>query len=170
MSQPKEPTPPSTPRPTSAERFREAEMEWLRTHGDDLAALPPGEWVAIDGVELIAHGRQLLDVLNECIEKGHPDPFITATPEHPGVPFYGAVPGPPTSAEREGDAPESVLVEAVRRYERAINHLYAVMENREQARGLQKPSFIAAWKEGSRYFVEFGNWLDIEVDRHMEAK
>lgn len=36
-----------------------------------------GEWVALDGDELISHGSDLDEVLQRAEDAGHPNPFVT---------------------------------------------------------------------------------------------
>jgi hypothetical protein len=43
----------------------------------DLERQLVGEWVALDGDELISHGTDLDDVLQRAEDAGHPNPFVT---------------------------------------------------------------------------------------------
>jgi hypothetical protein len=68
---------------------REAEMAWVRDHLSDFAADHAGEWIALDGSELIALGKDLSAVLARAAGLGHPHPFVTVVPVGPDVPFIG---------------------------------------------------------------------------------
>ncbi len=61
--------------------FRTVEMAWLEEHRQELAERYPGECIAIDGPELVAHAPDLTLLLERAQEAGHPDPFITAVPD-----------------------------------------------------------------------------------------
>lgn len=69
--------------PMPAEDFRAIEMAWLQAHMEELTKLHPGEWLAVDGPELVAHAGDLPDLLRQAVEAGHPNPFITAIPAEP---------------------------------------------------------------------------------------
>lgn len=73
--------------PLPPEDFRTVEMRWLSENGDSLEKLYPGEWIAIDGPELVAHSGSLADLLQLATDAGHPDPFITAIPATPIIHF-----------------------------------------------------------------------------------
>lgn len=60
-------------RPLSAHRSRE--LEWRRTHVDILRAFS-GQWVALEGEEIIAHGTDPLRVVARAREKGISVPYI----------------------------------------------------------------------------------------------
>lgn len=66
-----------------AEEFRAQEMAWLSAHLNEVAQQFPGQWLAIDGPELVAHGHDLADVYVQAAAAGHPDPFVTAVPQGP---------------------------------------------------------------------------------------
>jgi len=51
---------------------RRIEMEWLRNHGHEYA----GEWVALDGNRLLAHGRVAKQVFAEARQSGVPRPLF----------------------------------------------------------------------------------------------
>jgi hypothetical protein len=57
--------------------FRREEMRWLGEHRKELERDYPGEWVAVEGSRLIAHGRDLRAVLQEAKEKGVEKPFLS---------------------------------------------------------------------------------------------
>ncbi len=65
--------------------LREVEMKWLQDHHSEVAALYPGEWIAIDGAKLVAHAGDLPTLLKLSREAGHRHPFITAIPSEPVV-------------------------------------------------------------------------------------
>ena len=64
---------------------RPLEQEWLREHGTKYAL----EWVALDGAELVAHGKSARQVLQEAKAKGYHRPLIVQVPEQPELPFGG---------------------------------------------------------------------------------
>ena len=55
---------------------RARELHFLDTH-PDLERQLVGQWVALDGDELISHDTDLDDVLQRAEEAGHPNPFVT---------------------------------------------------------------------------------------------
>lgn len=67
---------------------REAEMRWLHDNLNNIAALYPGEWIAIDGPALVAHAADLPSLLKKAAEAGHPNPFITAVPSEPTISLH----------------------------------------------------------------------------------
>jgi len=71
-----------------AEDTRDAEMKWLQDNLNNIAALYPGEWIAIDGPELVAHAADLATLLQRAAEAGHPNPFITAIPSEPTISLH----------------------------------------------------------------------------------
>lgn len=60
--------------------LRAAEVAWLQEHRAELAEHYPGEWLALDGPQLVAHGTDLATVTRLAATAGHPNPFITAVP------------------------------------------------------------------------------------------
>lgn len=68
--------------------LREIEMKWLQNNHSNVAALYPGEWIAIDGPELVAHASDLPTLLRLSREAGHPNPFITAIPSEPVISLH----------------------------------------------------------------------------------
>lgn len=54
---------------------RERELRFFDAH-PDLERQLIGQWVALDGDELISHGLDLEGVLQRADDAGHPDPFI----------------------------------------------------------------------------------------------
>ena len=62
---------------------RSVEMRWLGLHFKELERTYPGEWLAIEGESLVAHGPGLVDVLSDAQRKGVENPFIAGTrPTH----------------------------------------------------------------------------------------
>ena len=64
---------------------RREEMRWLAQESSSYA----GEWVAIQGPRLIAHGSKLADVSAAAQAAGVNDPFFASVPEDPDLPFAG---------------------------------------------------------------------------------
>lgn len=64
---------------------RREEMQWLAQESSSYA----GEWVAIQGPRLIAHGAKLADVSAAAKAAGVNDPFLASVPEDPDIPFAG---------------------------------------------------------------------------------
>lgn len=64
---------------------RREEMQWLAQESSSYA----GEWVAIQGPRLIAHGAKLADVSAAAKAAGVNDPFFASVPEDPDIPFAG---------------------------------------------------------------------------------
>jgi hypothetical protein len=52
--------------------YRGRELEWRRTHGEVLRAFA-GEWVVLEGEEIIAHGDDPIRVVAEARAKGIKD-------------------------------------------------------------------------------------------------
>ena len=67
----------------SEEDLRAAEMAWLRANQAKAASLYQGEWIAIDGSELVAHAPDLATLLRQAQDAGHPHPFVTFIPTEP---------------------------------------------------------------------------------------
>jgi len=63
--------------------FRAVEMAWIQAHRAELVATYPGQWIAVDGPQLIAHAGSLVDLLKKARDTGHPNPFVTAIPAEP---------------------------------------------------------------------------------------
>jgi hypothetical protein len=55
--------------------YRSREMEWRRTHAHVLRAYE-NEWVALEGDEIIAHGRDPVRVFAEAKRRGIDSPYI----------------------------------------------------------------------------------------------
>lgn len=71
------------------DEFRAVEMAWLHAHFAELRGQHPGEWVALDGPGLVAHGATLPVTLALAAQVGHPHPFVTVIPADDPLPFYG---------------------------------------------------------------------------------
>jgi len=68
-----------------ADTARLEEQEWIRAHG----ALYPGQWVALQGGELVSHGSRARAVRDEARAKGIQHPLLVHLPEEPGRPSAG---------------------------------------------------------------------------------
>jgi hypothetical protein len=68
---------------------RETEMTWVHDHLNELAAEHAGEWIALDGAQLIAVAADLPELLARAADSGHPHPFVTVVPAGPDIPFIG---------------------------------------------------------------------------------
>jgi predicted DNA-binding antitoxin AbrB/MazE fold protein len=64
---------------------RREELLWLANESASCA----GEWVALDGPRLIAHGAKLADVSAAATAAGIGEPFFARVPREKGVPFGG---------------------------------------------------------------------------------
>ena len=61
---------------------RQAEMEWLKANAHRYL----GQWVALQGSELVSHGAEGRAVLDEARRKGVKRPLLYQVPEEIGVP------------------------------------------------------------------------------------
>lgn len=59
---------------------RMAEISWLSSQGE-LRKRLAGQWVAVEGQHLIAHGERLIKVLEESRSQGVEHPFVVCLPE-----------------------------------------------------------------------------------------
>ena len=66
--------------PPGSTRDRSRELRWLRDHSLEHR----GQWVAVEGDDLIATGGSLDEVLAVCREKSISDPLFTFVPESSG--------------------------------------------------------------------------------------
>ncbi|MBL8295467.1 MAG: antitoxin family protein [Bryobacterales bacterium] len=66
-------------------RERREELQWLAKDVGPYA----GEWVALDGSRLVAHGTKLADVSAAATVAGVLEPFFARVPRETGVPFGG---------------------------------------------------------------------------------
>ena len=64
---------------------RREELQWLSKEAGPYA----GEWVALDGSRLVAHGEKLADVSAAATAAGIEEPFFARVPRETGVPFGG---------------------------------------------------------------------------------
>jgi hypothetical protein len=62
-----------------------AERQWLKEHGRQYA----GQWVALDGERLIAHGVDAREVFAAVREAGLRSPFVTRVDAPEDLPFGG---------------------------------------------------------------------------------
>lgn len=58
-----------------ASRHRQKEHEWRRTHREELQAFA-GQWVVLDGEQIIAHGEDPARLVETAREKGIGTPYI----------------------------------------------------------------------------------------------
>ena len=56
---------------------RTREMTFFARH-PELAGKLAGQWVALDGDELIGHGTDLAAVIRQAWDSGHEEPFVTS--------------------------------------------------------------------------------------------
>jgi hypothetical protein len=68
-------------RQPSKRQFRNAELEWRRTHSETLKSLE-NQWVVVEGAELVAHGRDPVVVIKEAKSKGVRTPYIFFVEPH----------------------------------------------------------------------------------------
>jgi predicted DNA-binding antitoxin AbrB/MazE fold protein len=61
---------------------RMPEQEWLKAHGQEYS----GEWVALNGAELISHGPDARSVRDEARAKGVQTPLMVHIPDEPNLP------------------------------------------------------------------------------------
>ncbi len=59
---------------------RRLELSWLQAHAAELTGLA-GDYLVIEGEELVAHGRDPLEVLRQARDRGIQIPFIFRAPE-----------------------------------------------------------------------------------------
>lgn len=64
---------------------RREEMQWLAKE----AGPYEGQWVALDGPRLVAHGERLADVMAEAKAAGAADPFFARVRRDRHMPFGG---------------------------------------------------------------------------------
>ncbi len=58
------------------------EQEWLRAHGEEYS----GQWVALNGAELLSHGLDARKVRDEARAKGIQTPLMFHIPDQPNLP------------------------------------------------------------------------------------
>lgn len=66
----------------SASPFRNKELEWRRTHAEVLKSLE-NEWVVLEGDQVVAHGNDPVQVVNEAKSKGVRTPYIFFVEQKP---------------------------------------------------------------------------------------
>jgi predicted DNA-binding antitoxin AbrB/MazE fold protein len=71
--------------PASTFNTREREQEWLRLNGPRYA----GQWVAIEGDQLVSHGENAKVVLQQARAEGVQHPLVMHIPKEPPLPFGG---------------------------------------------------------------------------------
>lgn len=54
---------------------REREFRWMKEHGEELRRLA-GQWIVLEGDEMIAHGHDPVSVVREARSKGVRKPFV----------------------------------------------------------------------------------------------
>lgn len=64
-----------THRVANASPFRNRELEWRRTHAETLKSFE-NEWVILERDQIIAHGNDPVQVINEAKSKGVRTPYI----------------------------------------------------------------------------------------------
>jgi hypothetical protein len=67
------------PKPAGGES-RQAELRWLIDQ-TELRSQFAGQWVAVQGKSLVAHGDKLTTVLDKCRSEGIDNPFVVRLPE-----------------------------------------------------------------------------------------
>lgn len=68
---------------------RHREIEWLRTHAAELRP-HVGEWVVLEGEEIIAHGADAQEVVAEARRRGIKMPYVFyVEPGEPGIAKLG---------------------------------------------------------------------------------
>jgi len=55
---------------------RARELRFFQEH-PELEQQLVGQWVALDGDELVSHGTDVIEVVRRAADMGHPNPFIT---------------------------------------------------------------------------------------------
>lgn len=68
-----------------AENQRREELRWLANESAPYA----GEWVALDGRSLVAHGLKLADVISAAKAVGVTSPLFATVPRDQDTPFAG---------------------------------------------------------------------------------
>ena len=54
---------------------RQRELDWMRTHPDEMPRLA-GEWVVLEGNEIVSHGKKAARVVASARRKGVVVPFV----------------------------------------------------------------------------------------------
>lgn len=63
-------------KPVDLQAERAQELHFFQEH-PKLEQQLVGQWVALDGNEIISHGTDLSDVVRRVADAGHPNPFVT---------------------------------------------------------------------------------------------
>jgi hypothetical protein len=79
------PNPVPSRRPEGLDLVCEREHRWIDEHGSEYA----GQWVALDGDRLIAHGPDGREVYRQADEAGVKYPFVVHLPPADALPFGG---------------------------------------------------------------------------------
>jgi predicted DNA-binding antitoxin AbrB/MazE fold protein len=66
----------------AANSGRMPEQEWLKAHGQEYS----GQWVALNGEELLSHGSDARKVRDEARAKGVQTPLMFHIPDEPDLP------------------------------------------------------------------------------------
>ena len=66
-------------------RTREREQEWVRVNGPQYA----GQWVAVEGDQLVGNGESAKAVLEQARAKGVLHPLLIEIPRESSLPFGG---------------------------------------------------------------------------------
>ena len=69
----------------NAIKYRAQEYEWIREHTHEY----PGQWVALDGDRLYAHGSSAREVFEEAKRAGATLPYMVRIDSPDEVPFTG---------------------------------------------------------------------------------
>ena len=67
---------------SAAKPGRMPEQEWLKAHGREYS----GQWVALDGQQLLSHGSDARGVRDEARGKGVQTPLMVRIPAEPDLP------------------------------------------------------------------------------------
>ena len=73
------------PQPTPAYDTHERERAWIESHRDEYL----GQWVALDGDRLLAHGPEARQVYQEARAAGVEVPYVERVKQDDGLPFGG---------------------------------------------------------------------------------
>jgi predicted DNA-binding antitoxin AbrB/MazE fold protein len=71
--------------PTPTFNPRRREREWLELNGPSYA----GQWVAVEGDQLVSHGENAMAVLQQARAAGVQHPLLMQIPKEPPLPFGG---------------------------------------------------------------------------------
>jgi hypothetical protein len=63
-----------------AEGAASGEMQWFHEHRAHIDAAFAGEWIAMSGQEVVAHGGDLTAVMGAARRGGHQHPFVVHVP------------------------------------------------------------------------------------------